>query len=84
MNEPSSTHNIAWEYRLVEMGNPLGGDVEERANGFGLQGWELAAIDAGVWIFKRSRPVEPAEQEPLRALIEQTVPIVEDVAPSTA
>jgi hypothetical protein len=60
------------------MGNPLGEDVEERANSLGAQGWELATIDAGVWIFKRPRANEA--KEPLRALIEETVPIVEEAS----
>ena len=42
-----------WEYKLVSMGNPLEPDVELRANVLGKQGWDLAAIDAGVWVFKR-------------------------------
>lgn len=57
------------------MGNPLQPDVEERANAFGHLGWELVTIDAGVWVFKRPTSVEP--EEPLVALLEQTIPVVE-------
>ena len=49
-----------WEYKLVSMGNPLEPNVELRANVLGGQGWDLAAIDAGVWVFRRDfggRPV---------------------------
>jgi len=66
-----------WEYKLVSMGNPLEPDVETRANAFGSQGWELAAIEAGVWVFKRPRVGEEPTSEPLRAIIEQSVPLVE-------
>jgi hypothetical protein len=71
----------AWEYKLVHMGNPLEAGVEERANAFGQHGWELAAIDAGVWVFKRPAREEALEAESARALIEVSVPLVE--APST-
>ena len=68
---------MAWEYRLVSIGNPLQPETEQRANAFGKQGWELAAIDAGVWIFKRPL-AEDAEPAPaLQAIIEETVPIAE-------
>jgi hypothetical protein len=74
----------AWEYQLVSMGNPLEAGVEERANALGAAGWELAAIDAGVWVFKRPRAEEPAAEGSLRAIVEQTVeqtePLVEAVA----
>ena len=36
----------AWQYRLVNMGNPLQPEEEERANAFGRHGWELVAVDA--------------------------------------
>jgi hypothetical protein len=74
LNKPSS-HTPPWEYKLVSMGNPLEPDTEERANAIGKQGWELAAIDAGVWIFKRVLNAEAAT--PLQAIMEQTVPIAE-------
>jgi hypothetical protein len=61
-----------WEYKLVSMGNPLEPDVEQRANAFGRLGWELAAIDAGVWVFKR--PAEPLE-ESAETAVEQAVPL---------
>lgn len=70
-----------WEYKLVSMGNPLEPDVETRANAFGQQGWELAAIEAGVWVFKRPRLGEAPAIEPLRALIEQSVPLAEAEPP---
>lgn len=50
--------------------------VELRANALGKQGWELAAIDAGVWIFKRS-PIDEGETNALEAIIEETVPVQE-------
>jgi hypothetical protein len=64
-----------WEYRLVSIGNPLQPETEQRANAFGKQGWELAAIDAGVWIFKRPLTEEPEPAAALQAIIEETVPI---------
>ncbi len=64
-----------WEYKLVSMGNPLEPDVELRANVLGKQGWDLAAIDAGVWVFRRE--VMEAAPGPLEAIIEETVPVVE-------
>ncbi len=66
-----------WEYKLVSMGNPLEPDVELRANALGKQGWELAAIDAGVWVFKRSMPNDSLPTSALEAIIEQTVPLAE-------
>ena len=68
-----------WEYKLVSMGNPLEPDVEPRANALGKLGWELAAIDAGVWIFKRHHAAEVTSA--LEAIIEETVPVTE-VEPS--
>ena len=68
---------VPWEYMLLAMGNPLQSGVEDRANAAGGQGWELVAIDAGVWVFKRPRREEPGVEEPLRALLEQTVPLTE-------
>lgn len=64
-----------WEYKLVSMGNPLEPQTEQRANAVGKQGWELTAIDAGVWIFKRPLIDEPAT--PLQAIMEETVPLTE-------
>jgi hypothetical protein len=69
-----------WEYKLVSMGNPLEPDVELRANALGRLGWELAAFEAGVWVFKRQLAEAPAEPEPLKAIIEQTVPIVAEAS----
>ena len=66
----------AWEYKLVPMGNPLEPDVEPRANAMGRLGWELAAIDAAVWVFKRLL-VEDEPSGPLQALLEETVPLTE-------
>jgi len=65
-----------WEYKLISMGNPLEADVELRANVLGKQGWELAAIDAGVWIFKRPFSEEPAAGA-IAAILEETVPVAE-------
>lgn len=48
----------------------------------GNQGWELVAIDAGVWVFKRAMTHAADATEPLRALVEQTVPLVEEVSPT--
>jgi len=62
-----------WEYKLVSMGNPLEPDVEQRANALGRLGWELAAIDAGVWIFKRHHAADAPSA--LEAIIEETVPV---------
>jgi hypothetical protein len=59
------------------MGNPLQPETEQRANAFGRQGWELAAIDAGVWIFKRPLTGDPEPAAALQAIIEETVPIAE-------
>lgn len=69
---PSAT---PWTYRLVSMGNPLNADVEERANALGRLGWELVAIDAGVWVFKR--PAAEEADESLESLLQETVPMVE-------
>ncbi|MDQ6675637.1 MAG: hypothetical protein M3069_33715 [Chloroflexota bacterium] len=73
MHKPS--HSTSWEYKLVSMGNPLEPDTELRANTIGRSGWELAAIDAGVWIFKRPLVEEAATG--LQAILEETVPITE-------
>jgi hypothetical protein len=73
-----------WEYKLVSMGNPLEADVELRANVLGKQGWELAAIDAGVWIFKRELTRASAEANPMVAIIEETVPVAETTNGETA
>ena len=75
MSKPSAAHVTPWEYKLVSMGNPLEPDTEERANAIGKQGWELAAIDAGVWIFKRPLVEEAATG--LQAIMEETVPMTE-------
>jgi hypothetical protein len=69
------SHPIHWEYKLVSMGNPLEPDTGLRANAVGKLGWELAAIDAGVWIFKR--PVLEESASPLQAIMEETVPMTE-------
>jgi hypothetical protein len=61
-----------WEYKLVSMGNPLEPDVEQRASAFGRLGWELVAIDAGVWVFKR--PADPLD-ESAETAVEQAVPV---------
>ncbi|HEV7664413.1 MAG TPA: hypothetical protein VGQ62_12815 [Chloroflexota bacterium] len=64
---------LAWEYKLISMGNPLEPDTEPRANAVGKQGWELAAVDAGVWIFKR--PLVEEQTGQLQAIMEQTMPM---------
>ena len=71
-------HSIAWEYKLVSMGNPLEPDTGQRANAVGKLGWELVAIDAGVWVFKRQALDEPAS--PLQAIMEETIPMTEPEA----
>jgi len=81
-HDNSDAQRQAWEYKLVSMGNPLEPDVELRANVLGKQGWDLAAIDAGVWVFKR--PL--GDDEPptaLEAVFEETVPLAEP-APTAA
>lgn len=60
----------------MAMGNPLEPGIQERANVFGRHGWELVAIDAGTWIFKRPSTIKEAE-EPLQAILEETVPLVQ-------
>jgi hypothetical protein len=72
----------AWEYKLVSMGNPLEPEVELRANAVGKQGWELSAIEAGVWVFKR--PLAEPEEAPtaLQAIIEETVPLSTSTGPT--
>ena len=72
----------SWEYKLVSMGNPLEPDVELRANVLGKNGWELVAIDAGVWVFKRATTHEQAATA-LEAVFEETVPLAEP-GPTTA
>jgi hypothetical protein len=72
---------VAWAYRLVSMGNPLQPETEQRANALGKQGWELAAIDAGVWVFKRPLTDETEPADALQAIIEETVPIAETAEP---
>ena len=66
--------SLRWEYKLVSMGNPLEPDTEMRANAMGKLGWELAAIDAGVWIFKRPL-IEEEPSTPLQAILQETVPV---------
>jgi hypothetical protein len=73
MHKPSQS--TSWEYKLVSMGNPLEPDTELRANTVGKMRWELAAIDAGVWVFKRPLVEEAATG--LQAIMEETVPITE-------
>jgi len=74
-SEPSADAGAqAWEYKLVSMGNPLQAEVELRANALGKLGWELAAIDAGVWVFKRPAASEPPST-PLEAVFEETIPL---------
>lgn len=73
---PQQPNTQTWEYKLVSMGNPLVADVEVRANVLGKQGWELSAIDAGVWIFKRPADDASAPPKALEAIIEETVPAV--------
>ena len=70
-----SSNSTCWEYKLVSMGNPLEPDTELRANTIGKQCWELAAIDAGVWIFKR--PLVEESATGLQAIMEETVPMAE-------
>jgi hypothetical protein len=70
-----SSHSTSWEYKLVSMGNPLEPDTELRANTVGKLRWELAAIDAGVWIFKR--PLADESATGLQAIMEETVPMTE-------
>jgi hypothetical protein len=73
MHKPSQS--TSWEYKLVSMGNPLEPDTELRANSVGKLRWELAAIDAGVWIFKRPLVEEAATG--LEAIMAETVPMAE-------
>jgi hypothetical protein len=77
-----SSPSTCWEYKLVSMGNPLEPDTELRANTVGKLRWELAAIDAGVWIFKR--PLEEESATPLQAIMEETVPMTEQEAHSAS
>ena len=70
-----SSPSTSWEYKLVSMGNPLEPDTELRANTVGKLRWELAAIDAGVWVFKR--PLVEESATGLQAIMEETVPIAE-------
>jgi len=70
-----SSSSTCWEYKLVSMGNPLEPDTELRANTVGKLRWELAAIDAGVWIFKRPLVEETATG--LQAIMEETIPMTE-------
>jgi hypothetical protein len=72
-----------WEYRLVLMGNPLQPEIDERANAIGKQGWELTAIDAGVWVFKRPLVPEAASADTLQAIIEETIPIAASAEPTS-
>jgi hypothetical protein len=70
-----SSQSTSWEYKLVSMGNPLEPDTELRANTVGKLRWELAAIDAGVWIFKR--PLVEESATGLQAIMEETIPMTE-------
>ncbi|HLZ32292.1 MAG TPA: hypothetical protein VKV73_33645 [Chloroflexota bacterium] len=70
-----SSPSTCWEYKLVSMGNPLEPDTELRANTVGKLRWELTAIDAGVWVFKR--PLVDESATGLQAIMEETVPITE-------
>jgi hypothetical protein len=72
-----AAHHQPWEYRLISMGNPLQPETEERANAVGKHGWELVAIDAGVWVFKRPAQDEAEAPDALQAIIEETIPIAE-------
>jgi hypothetical protein len=76
---PHEPEQRQWEYKLVSMGNPLEADVELRANALGKQRWELAAIDAGVWIFKRPYDEEAADTDAAAAILEVTVPVAQTV-----
>jgi hypothetical protein len=78
---PEAAEMRPWEHKLVSMGNSLEPDVELRANALGKQGWELVAIDAGVWVFMRPAPEESLPSGPLEAIIEETVPVA---APASA
>ena len=77
MHKPSLS--TSWEYKLVSMGNPLEPDTELRANTVGKLRWELAAIDAGVWIFKR--PLVDESATGLQAIMEETIPMTEQEPP---
>ncbi|MGI9145050.1 MAG: hypothetical protein ACR2IK_00620 [Chloroflexota bacterium] len=79
MHKPS--HLPGWEYKLVSIGNPLEPDTELRANTVGKLRWELVAIDAGVWIFKRPLVEEAEAATGLQAIMEETVPITEQEQP---
>jgi hypothetical protein len=70
-----SSHSTGWEYKLVLIGNPLEPDTELRANTVGKLRWELAAIDAGVWVFKR--PLVEESATGLQAIMEETVELTE-------
>src|ERR1700694_1370640 len=70
-----SSQSTSWEYKLVSMGNPLEPDTELRANTVGKLRWELAAIDAGVWVFKR--PLVEESATGLQAIMEETVPMTD-------
>lgn len=72
----SSHVNTAWQYKLITMGNPLEPQTEARANALGKQGWDLVAIDAGVWIFKRALVEEDSGS--LEAIMAETVPLSEE------
>lgn len=72
----SSYVNTEWQYKLITMGNPLEPQTEARANALGKLGWDLVAIDAGVWIFKRALVEE--DTGPLEAILAETVPLGEE------
>ena len=65
------------DYPFVVIPHPIASDtdVELRANVLGQQGWELVAIDAGVWIFKRVAADDEPVSGALEAIIEETVPV---------
>ena len=72
----SSHVNTPLQYKLITMGNPLEPQTEARANALGKLGWDLVAIDAGVWIFKRALVDE--DSGALEAIMAETIPLAEE------
>jgi hypothetical protein len=59
---------MQWEYFVTGYASQyaLGNEhaLNEQLNETGRDGWELAAIDGGRWIFKRPLPAEPPRLGP--------------------
>ncbi|SRR5579872_2771289 len=72
--EPKSAATSKWEYRVVAKAELLElsqkKDLTAALNVLGDDGWELAAIDGAVYIFKRAKP-SPSQIEDAKRRVSQ-------------